>query len=700
MAPSSLPAQAGQDGGRASPLSPRERAANAARMTIAILVSMLGAFVSPPAAIHAEGVRPAAAPAHAQPDRDEAHGRAGVAGARAAPDADEEEEEDRAQPGSAIVVTARRLDTARTQVAAGLGATVYSLTNETIENRPGGETGSVARILAQAPGATLSGRGVNIRGSRADQVRINDVILPEAISDPTEQLSSRLAETTRLITGTLPAQFGFAPAGVISITTKNGLYQHGGQAELFAGSDGMLEPALEWAGSAGATSLFASASLERGRSSIADAHGIAARDRSSQIEGLAFADHVIDRDDRVSLLVGGSNERDRIGRTTIGPGTQRTRDAYAVGTFQHSDGGLTIQSSLFAGFARDRSRFIETTREQRRTLGTQIDASVAAGSTHRLRVGLLASRSTRDELDPGGNRPTAGRTAAAVYAQDEWRIGPSLTFNPGVRVEWLRGLGRRATVEPRASLVWQPAGRLSAHLGYALYAAAPPLGEQPVSATLADEHDSYFDGGVEQRLGPFTLGVDAYWRSARNYIAERETIGSSVPAPFAFRRARFNGLELSMTYAHGVMTAWTNLAIARGRAWTIVDPGKIFSAAVLAQTADRPLATAGERPVTGSGGVTWRLGRLSLSADLLVSSGAVRTRDATRPNGSHYPPYALVGFAAVYHARIADRPADVRLDLTNLSNVRYFTSDAANLEGGWSRHGPGRAITIGIEQGF
>jgi outer membrane cobalamin receptor len=669
-------------------------------MTIAILVSMLGAFASPPGGGDAEGVRPAAAPGHVAADRDEAHGRPGVAEAPAGPDEDEVEDEDRAQPGGTIVVTARRLDTARTQVAAGLGATVYSLTNETIENRPGGETGSIARILAQAPGATLSGNGVNIRGSRANQVRINDVIVPEAISDPAEHLSSRLAETTRLVTGTLPAQFGFAPAGVISVTTKNGLYEHGGQAELFAGSRTMLEPALEWAGSAGATSLFASASLERGRSSLADAQGIAARDRRNQIEGLAFADHVIDEDDRLSLLVGGSNERDRIGRTSIGPGTQWSRDAYAVGTFQHSDGGLTLQSSLFAGFARDRSRFVETIHEQRRALGTQIDASLAAGSAHRLRFGLLASRSTLDELGPGGNRHRAGRTSAAIYAQDEWRIGPSLTFNPGVRVEWLRGLARGATFEPRASLVWAPARGSSAHIGYALYASAPPPGEQPLAAKLPDEHDSYFDGGVEQRLGPFTFGVDAYWRSARNYIAARQTIGSPVPAPFAFRRARFNGVELSMTYSHGVVTAWTNLAIASGKARTIIDPGRIFSADILMRTADRAVALAGERPVTGSGGVTWRLGRLSVSADLLVSSGAVRTLDATRPNGARYSPYALVGFAAVYHARIANRPADVRLDLTNLSNVRYPTSDAANLEGGWTRRGPGRAITIGIEQGF
>jgi hypothetical protein len=89
-----------------------------------------------------------------------------------------------------------------------------------------------------------------------------------------------------------------------------------------------------------------------------------------------------------------------------------------------------------------------------------------------------------------------------------------------------------------------------------------------------------------------------------------------------------------------------------------------------------------------------------LSGDVLVSSGAVRTLDVLRPNGSRYPPYALTGLAAVYHARIAGRPSDLRLDITNLTDVRYVTSDAANVEGGWTRRGRSRAITIGIEQGF
>src|SRR6476661_7257720 len=240
------------------------------------LVAFAAAALTPPHDDDDGRPRPApsAAPAPAR-DADEAEGDA--------------EAEGRVAPDSPIVVTARRLDAARTRIDAGLGATVYALTNEAVEDRPGGEFGSLSQILTQAPGVTRAGNALNVRGAPANQVRINNVIVPEAVADPADQLSSRLAETTRLITGTLPAQFGFAPAGVISVTTKNGLYQHGGQAELFAGSDGLLEPALEWAGSAAGTSLFASGSLERDRSTIADATGLYARDRRTALEALGFA---------------------------------------------------------------------------------------------------------------------------------------------------------------------------------------------------------------------------------------------------------------------------------------------------------------------------------------------------------------------------------------------------------------------------
>lgn len=626
------------------------------------------------------------------------------AGAKAQDPSHEAEEDDekegRVQSTNTIVVTAQRLDAARTQIDAGLGATVYSLTNDTVENRPGGETGSVADILAQAPGVTLSGRTFNVRGAPANQVRINNVIVPEAISDPADQLSSRLAQTTRLIMGTLPAQFGFAPAGVISITTKNGVYQHGGQAELFAGTDGMLEPAVEWAGSVENTSLFASGSLERERFTVGDALGNTARDRRLAVEGLGFADHVVDDQNRVSFIFGGSHDRHRLGTTSVGSGIETNGDAYGVATYQHTDGGFTLQASTFAGIASDEARFSGKTRERRSSWGAQIDGSDPIGASHTLRFGLLATRSKARELELTGFQSSHERTSLAAYAQDEWKLIPRLTFNPGVRIEWLRGLASSAKVEPRASLVWASPSNLTAHFGYAHYASAPPLGEEATGTVLPDETDDYFDAGVQQKLGAFTVGLDGYRRLAHNYIAEHQIIGSAVPVAFEFRRARMKGLELSGTYARRGTTAWANLSLSKAEAKAILGGASLFPPASIAAAVGGYVPLASDRPVTVSAGLTQRLGKFSLGGDALVSSGAARTLVSNYPNGDRHSAYAVFGLAAVYHAKVANRPADIRLDLTNLTNVHYISSDATNLEGGWTHWGRPRAITIGIEQGF
>lgn len=102
-------------------------------------------------------------------------------------------------------------------------------------------------MLLQAPGVTWDARGaLVVRGEHGSvQYRINGIILPAGAGDFGETLSARLAANTELLTGALPAQYGLAPAGVVNVTTKNGQYLVGGQAELYGGAHATLEPAVE-----------------------------------------------------------------------------------------------------------------------------------------------------------------------------------------------------------------------------------------------------------------------------------------------------------------------------------------------------------------------------------------------------------------------------------------------------------------------
>ncbi len=643
----------------------------------------------------------AASAAPPPPDEDDSpHAKIAGHQSQPAPHKDEDDDDEgKARPNTTVVVTGHKLDAARTQINPELGASVYSLGNDAIEDRPGGETSSMAIMLAQTPGVSFSGNALTIRGSKDIQVRINNAIIPEAVADPADHLSVRLAQTTSVMTGTLPAQYGFVPAGVISVTTKNGLYRHGGEIEIYAGTGGFAEPAFEWAGSVLGNSLFASASRETGRTNVSDLTGNQARDRSRELEGLAFVDRILSTNDRLSLIVGGSHEQHQIGATNLPAGTEENGDGYGVATFQHSVESFTIQTSLFFGSGTDEASYAKRTREHRSSVGTQIDSSYDLGGSNLLRAGLLARQSTAKEGGSSVPSQAADRTSIGAYLQDEWKLSSQVTFNPGVRVDWPRGFNSSAQVEPRASLVWTSPNGLAAHIGYSRYAAITPLDDSNVLARLPTEHDDYFDGGWQYRLGALTFGAGAYIRSVRNFLTDRQTIGSVLTDSFAFRRARIKGVELSATYSTHPLSAWANLSLSDAQGRDLIDPSMLFSPATI-NAAKRWVALSSDRPISASAGITWRSGKIALSGTLTASSGAVGSPSSAGPNGSRASAFATAGLAAVYHMGLGGRLSDFRIDLTNLTNAHYLINDGTNLEGGWTRWARGRALTIGIEQGF
>src|SRR5207237_8258507 len=74
------------------------------------------------------------------------------------------------------------------------------------------------------------------------QYRLDDVLLPEGITGFGQELETRFADNISLITGALPAQFGFRTTGVIDIHTKSGAVFTGGEASLHVGSFDTIAP--------------------------------------------------------------------------------------------------------------------------------------------------------------------------------------------------------------------------------------------------------------------------------------------------------------------------------------------------------------------------------------------------------------------------------------------------------------------------
>src|SRR6202790_3026618 len=149
-----------------------------------------------------------------------------------------------------IVVTSQHLDEGRSHIQTQTGASTYTIDAAAIAAAPGGDNTLLNQVIMQAPEVAQDSFGqFHVRGEHNGlQYRLNGIILPEGISVFGQTLDPRLISSMSLITGALPAEYGLRTAGIIDITTKNGLQAPGGAVSLYGGSHGTVEPGLNYGG--------------------------------------------------------------------------------------------------------------------------------------------------------------------------------------------------------------------------------------------------------------------------------------------------------------------------------------------------------------------------------------------------------------------------------------------------------------------
>src|SRR5207302_4713441 len=171
-----------------------------------------------------------------------------------------------ATPGTAtaenVVVTAQELDISREQIVPSLGATRYTVGPDRLDSQAEGENAQFNQTLLRFPGVAQDSFGqLHVRGEHANlQYRIDDVLLPESIPGFGQVLETRFADNISLITGALPAQFGFRNTGVIDIHTKSGAVFQQGEASVYGGSLDTIMPSLEFGGVAGQADYYVTGS--------------------------------------------------------------------------------------------------------------------------------------------------------------------------------------------------------------------------------------------------------------------------------------------------------------------------------------------------------------------------------------------------------------------------------------------------------
>ena len=200
-------------------------------------------------------------------------------------------------------IVAQRLDIARQQIQPSLGATRYDFGPQALQTIPQGQNAPLNQVLLQAPGVVQDSFGqIHIRGEHANvQYRINGVQLPEGISVFGQALETRMARSISLITGALPAQYGFQTAGVVDILTKTGSTNPGCAVTAYGGSFSWAQPSFECGGRVGPIDYFITGDYLHNNRGIEnpDYHYSATHDTTNQFHGLGYVSGIIDPDTRV-----------------------------------------------------------------------------------------------------------------------------------------------------------------------------------------------------------------------------------------------------------------------------------------------------------------------------------------------------------------------------------------------------------------
>ena len=210
------------------------------------------------------------------------------------------------------VTVVGQLDQARSQILPDLGASAYTINQDQIAALSQGGNAPMSQIILRAPGVVQDNEAsgnLHVRGEHANlQYRINGVLLPEGISGFGLELSPHFIESMQLVTGSLPAQYGFRTAGVVDITTKSGAFENGGDVEMYGGSYNTINPSFEAGGSQGNLNYFVDGSYNNNDLGIENptSAATAIHDNTQQYKTFAYFSYILDDTSRVSVMLSAS----------------------------------------------------------------------------------------------------------------------------------------------------------------------------------------------------------------------------------------------------------------------------------------------------------------------------------------------------------------------------------------------------------
>ena len=462
-----------------------------------------------------------------------------------------------------LKVIAQRLEEARIGIQPRVGASTYTLSQQTVEEQPRGANNPLNQVLLQAPGITQDSFGqVHVRNEHANlQYRINGVALPEGVNLFGQALSPRIAGSMDLITGAMPAQYGLRTAGVIDMQTKSGVFNQGGSIDFYGGTQRWRQPSFEYGGSAGTFNYYVTGDYLENNLGIENPTRslYAIHDKTQQEHFFGYFENIIDPTSKISAIFGTFHGDFEIpnrpnfpptsgfnvnGITDFDSATLRENQSenttYGILAYLKSEKDFDLQIApytrysdvhfkpdvlgdlVFNGIAQDATR-------RSFANGLQTEGTYRLTDDHTLRSGIIISENRTTSLTnslvlPGDG--TSGDPATSVvdniartgwyysyYLQDEWRVTPKLTVNYGGRFDVVDAFTHEHEFSPRLNGVYQLTSSTTVHAGYAHYFTPPPQENLPATSiqkfvgTAAEAPNQLNDLVRSERADYYDVGV-------------------------------------------------------------------------------------------------------------------------------------------------------------------------------------------------
>jgi len=388
-------------------------------------------------------------------------------------------------------------------------------------------------------------------------------------------------------------------------------------------------------------------------------------------------------------------------------------------------------------------------------MGLQGDLSVPLAESHTLSVGFSGSteddradntsavfttaRQNADGSCPGGstlddsgtycvnggpvtivdNNPKNGNTLLSVYAQDKWDVTPSLIVNYGLRYDKLNAYTSGSQLSPRIGMLDYLTPRTTIHAGYARYFTPPPnelvatnslnkfinttqylcTPGVPCNDPVRPERSHYFDLGVVHQLtSKLSIGLDSYYRYARNLIDEGQFGAALLLTPFNYQQAHVYGVEFTSNYHDGNLSAYFNAARSVAQGTRIESSQFNFAPDRLAYISGHYILLDHDQLWSGSAGVSYRWLGTSFGADGTYGSGLRRGF----ANTGKMPSTLQIDLSATRDVHISDGFGDLglRLAVLNVLDRTNPIRDGSGIGVGAPQFGPRAALYFGVSKPF